>query len=299
MSKLEAAKRQYLIIEKLKKSKSASFREISDYLERESEYQGYNLTISKRTFLRDLDDIGSLFGIYIKCNRSNMRYFIEESFEPEINDRMLEAFNMFHTLRIYERHSPYLHFEKRHSQGIEHIYGLLHAISNRLQIKFSYQRYYTENPIQRTVESLALKEFKNRWYLFARDVYDGEVKCYALDRLSELEIFNTHFADNEHFDIDKRLKYCFGVSMFNTEEPSEIILSFDTLQGKYIKSLPLHETQEIIEDSENELRIRLTVYLTYEFTMELLSYGDTVKVISPKCLIEELKNIHLKALEKL
>jgi predicted DNA-binding transcriptional regulator YafY len=32
--------------------------------------------------------------------------------------------------------------------------------------------------------------------------------------------------------------------------------------------------------------------------MELLSYGDTVKIISPKSLIEDLKNVYEKALEQ-
>jgi predicted DNA-binding transcriptional regulator YafY len=298
MAKFEVTKRQHLIIDRLKKSKQASFDEISDYLARESTIQGYDLTVSKRTFLRDVGDIGSLYGIYIKCNRSNNLYFIEEEFEPEINERMLEAFDMYHMLKMHERQSPYLHLEKRRSQGVEHIYGLLHAIKNRLQVTFIYHKFYGNHPGKRTVEPLALKEFKNRWYLFAKDIYDGRIKCYALDRMSELKILNSRFVSDEHFDINEHLKYCFGVSMSVDEKPYEVILSFDPFQGKYIKSLPLHETQEIIESSETELRIRLTVCLTCDFTMELLSYGDTVKVIKPQRLIDELKGIHMRALEK-
>jgi predicted DNA-binding transcriptional regulator YafY len=246
-----------------------------------------------------LDDIGSLYGIYIKCNRSDNSYFIEENYEPEVNDRMLEAFDMYHILKVQERQSPYLHLEKRRANGVEHIYGLLHAIRNRLIITFSYKKYYREHLDKRTAESLALKEFKNRWYLFAKDVHDGRIKCYALDRMSELEILNTHFAADERFNINEQLKYCFGISTLDNEKPAEVILSFDAFQGKYIKSLPLHETQEITEDTENELRIRLTIYLTYDFTMELLSYGDTVRVIEPQRLRDELKGIHTRALEKL
>jgi predicted DNA-binding transcriptional regulator YafY len=298
MAKFESTKRQHLIIDKLKRVEHASFQEISDYLKQESEIQGYNLTVSKRTFLRDLSEIGSLYGIYIKCNRSGNLYYIEEDFEPEINERMLEAFDMYHVLKIQERQSPYLHLDKRRSRGTEHICGLLHAIKNRLHIAFSYHKYYREHPDRRIVEPVALKEFKNRWYLFAKDIRDGRVKCYALDRLLELEILNTHFAADEHFDINALLRYCFGVSMLGDEKPSEVILSFDPFQGKYIKSLPLHETQEIIEDSKTELRIRLTVYLTYDFTMELLSYGDALKVISPQRLIDELKGIYKRSLAK-
>jgi predicted DNA-binding transcriptional regulator YafY len=77
-----------------------------------------------------------------------------------------------------------------------------------------------------------------------------------------------------------------------------VILSFDPFQGKYIKSLPLHDTQEIIKDTERELRIRLTLYLTHDFLMKLLSYGDTVKVIKPKQLAVKLRNIYASALEQ-
>jgi predicted DNA-binding transcriptional regulator YafY len=84
----------------------------------------------------------------------------------------------------------------------------------------------------------------------------------------------------------------------NAEKPSEVILSFDPFQGKYIKSLPLHETQDIIKDTDDELRLRLTLYLTHDFLMELLSYGDTVKVIKPKRLAMELKHIYTSALKQ-
>jgi predicted DNA-binding transcriptional regulator YafY len=106
-----------------------------------------------------------------------------------------------------------------------------------------------------------------------------------------------HF-ENNHPDWHKQYNYCFGIIAPDDEKPSEIILSFDPFQGKYIKSLPLHATQEIILDNEDELRIRLTVYLTYDFLMELLSFGDTVKVLQPQQLIDELKEIYKRALEK-
>jgi predicted DNA-binding transcriptional regulator YafY len=282
----------------LKESGKASLKEIIDYLAQESVYHECNFIISRRTFQRDVKDIGLSYGIYIECDRPSNTYYIDTEIEPDISDRMLDALNMYQILNVHEQRSPYLHFDGRRTQGIEHIYGLLHAIRNRLHITFDYQKFYKNQPDKRTVESLALKEFKNRWYLFAKDIHDGRIKCYALDRMSALEILNTQFVTDPHFDINRQLKYCFGVSAID-REPCEVILSFDAFQGKYIQSLPLHETQEIIESTENELRIRLTVYLTYDFTMELLSYGDTVRVIKPQQLIDELKGIHTRALEKL
>ncbi|MEX2565062.1 MAG: WYL domain-containing protein [Cyclobacteriaceae bacterium] len=68
-----------------------------------------------------------------------------------------------------------------------------------------------------------------------------------------------------------------------------IIKKFDPFQGKYIKSLPLHESQEILIDNPQELRIRLTLFVTHDFFMELLSHGERVKVLKPAGLIEKLK----------
>ena len=75
----------------------------------------------------------------------------------------------------------------------------------------------------------------------------------------------------------------------NGDKPEEIILSFDPVQGKYAQSLPWHHSQEVLVDNDNELRVKLTLYITHDFFMELLSHGDTVRVIEPASLIEELK----------
>lgn len=74
-----------------------------------------------------------------------------------------------------------------------------------------------------------------------------------------------------------------------------MILSFDPYQGKYIKPMPLHESQEILRDDGKELRIRIKIYITYDFLMEILSFGPYVKVIQPEELILSLKAIFRKA----
>jgi predicted DNA-binding transcriptional regulator YafY len=278
-------------------AKRATFDEISSYLQRESEVQGLNFTISLRTFQRDVAEIASIYGIYIKYNFSGKYYFIEEEFEAEVSDRMFEAFDIYNALNVKEQQSQYIHFESRRSQGTEHFYGILHSIRNRLHITFSYQKYYKNHPENRTVEPLILKEFKHRWYLVARDTYDERIKFYALDRLTDLEVQKTHYEEDTGFDINKHLKYCFGMTIPEDETPSEIVLSFEPFQGKYIKSLPLHPSQKILIDSDEELRISLQLYLTHDFIMELLSLGDTVKVVEPQELVAEMKERLEKALE--
>ena len=296
MSKRESIARYSLIINKLRKY-PATFEEIADYLAVESEIQSYNFNVSKRTFQRDLLDIGLIYKIYIKYDFSRKMYYIDLDEKQEISERILEAFDTFNALNISDRISTDIYFEKRRPLGTENFYGLLHAIKNQVQIKFIYQKYWEEQLTQRTTEPYALKEFKNRWYILAKDLKDSKVKTFALDRLTALEITKRGFQFSKDFNVNEYFRYCFGIIGPDGQKPQEIVLSFDTFQGKYIKSLPLHYTQEILKDNENELRIKLKLFITHDFIMELLSFGENVEVIKPKSLLDALKASYSSALK--
>jgi predicted DNA-binding transcriptional regulator YafY len=289
MSKREAISRYNLIIKKLRKH-PASFNEIADDLLRESELRSYDFNVSKRTFQRDLEDIRLIYNLDIQYDFSRKVYFINSEQQPEVNERILEAFDTFNALNIADRLSNHIHFEKRRPQGTENMYGLLHAIKNQVQIKFTYQKYWEDELTERVVEPYALKEFKNRWYVLANDLKDNQIKSFALDRLTELEITKRKFQFPNDFNINDHYKYCFGIISPNGHKPQEIILSFDPFQGKYIKSLPLHESQQILIDNEEELSIKLTLFITHNFFMELLSYGENLKIIKPDSLIKDIRN---------
>ncbi len=297
MSKKEAIARYNLIIKKLRKH-PASFAEIADYLALESELQEYNFNVSQRTFQRDISDISSIYHIDIQYNFSTKVYYIEYDDQPEISERIFEAFDTFNALNISDRLSDFIHFEKRRPQGTENLYGLMHAIKNKVQISFSYHKFWEEEASYRTVEPYALKEFNNRWYVLANDLKDKTVKSFALDRLSELEIAHRKFQLPNNFNVNEHFKYCFGIISPNEQQPQEIILSFTHFQGKYIKTLPLHETQVVLKDNNDELLIKLTLFITHDFLMEILSFAENVKVIKPTDLIEQVKNSYSSALKQ-
>jgi len=294
MSKREYISRQQLIVNKLRKS-PADFKAIDDYLKRQSEIQEYNFTVSKRTFQRDIEDIRSLYTIDIQYDFSKKVYFIDDDGQPQVNDRILEAFDTFHALKVSDGLSQYLHFEKRKPLGTENLYGLLHAIKNHLQIKFTYHKFWEDNYSQRITEPYALKEFKNRWYILAKDLKNNEIRCFGLDRLTDLDITRKHFKYPKDFNVEENYRYSFGIISPDNQEPEEIILSFDAFQGKYIKTLPLHEAQQIIVDNEDELQIKLKLRITEDFIMELLSFGNSMKVLQPLSLVEKIKTEHYNA----
>ena len=129
---------------------------------------------------------------------------------------------------------------------------------------------------------LALTTFPN----YAK-LLNGINKPYSilLNYLIESEL--TLSNEDIPFPSMKELSQKFGIVA--GKKPEDIILSFEQHQGKYIKTLPLHETQEIVIDNEDELQVRLKLCITFDFIMELLSYGEDVMVIKPKTLAKKMK----------
>jgi len=301
MSKRGYISRYLLILKKLKVKPYSTYEELKEYIDHQFEYlqmqdDTLNIGFSKRTLQRDIKDIRNVFGIDIEYSKSERGYFIRQNEAENMNfQRMMEAFDMFNSLNLAQDLTPFIHLEKRRPQGTENLYGLLHAIKNRLTIKFEYQKFWEEAPSQREVEPYALKEFKNRWYLTAKYSSNENIRIFALDRLSSLEISNQRFEYPENYNIEQSYRYCFGIISPDDKDPQDIILSFKPFQGKYIKTLPLHYTQEVLIDNDDELRIKLKLHVTHDLLMELLSYGDNMKAVEPKSLAKQIKEAHEKA----
>ena len=304
MSKRGYISRYLLILKKLKAKPYSSYEEVNQYIESKVDNlqmrdDTLEVGFSKRTFQRDIREISNIFGINIAYSKSAGGYFINQSEMENLNfQRMMETFDVFNSLRLAQDLSPYIHLEKRRPQGTENLYGLLHAVKNRLKIKFSYQKFWEEEKSERVTDPYILKEFKNRWYVLAKDSYEGRVKSFALDRMSGLEVTNVTFTLPANYSAEESYRYCFGIISPNDEKPQEIILSFDPFQGKYIKTLPLHETQQVLIDNEEELQIKLHLHITHDLLMELLSFGNNVKVLKPELLANEIKAAHQRAFEQ-
>jgi len=301
MSKRGYISRYLLILKKLKAKPYSTYEELQAYIDNQFDYlqmqdDTLNIGFSKRTLQRDIREISNIFGIDIEYSKSEKGYYISQSETENMNfQRMIEAFDMFNSLNLANDLEPFIHLEKRKPQGTENLYGLLHAIKNKFLIKFSYQKFWEDEVSKRIVEPYALKEFKNRWYIMAKDSKDSNIKSFALDRLTNLEISNKTFLYPDTYNIEQSYRYSFGIISPSDEEPQDIILSFDPFQGKYIKTLPLHDTQQILIDTDDELQIKLKLCVTHDLVMELLSFGDNMKVLKPDTLITEIKTAHEKA----
>lgn len=294
--------RDMFIIKGLKKKPYSTLIELQACVQKEMENlqmidDDLQIGISSRTFSRVIGEIRKTFGVEVEYCRANRGYHIVDTAHDNTGFyRMMEEFELFTTLKEIKAIDPHVVLEKRRPSGAEHLHGMVHAIKNRLQVRFSYEKFWENEIVGRTVEPCLLKEFRNRWYLLAKDIHDGRLKCFGLDRIAELTITGQKHTLPTEPDLDKKYQDCFGIISPNGELSEEVVLSFTAFQGKYIKSLPLHSSQEILIDNSVELRIKLNVYITHDLVMELLSYGQELTVLQPETLRSEMQEVLRNAL---
>jgi len=267
MSKREYILRYFSIIKKLRFTQEATFNEIEDYLNQESNNTGYKLSISKRTFQRDLDEIRSLFNIDIKYHFSRKVYYIPEDEQLDNqNHRILESFDIMNALNMTNHISSYVLLENRRPLGTEHMNGLLHAIQNHIIVSYDYLKFWEDEPSHRTVEPYALKEFKGRWYLLAEDRKDHILKTFGLDRIHNLTFASSTFKPKiSTVKIREQFQHCFGIINPEDAEPEKVELVFDAEQGQYIKTYPLHASQKITKENESEVNVSLNILITHVY----------------------------------
>ncbi len=193
---------------------------------------------------------------------------------------------------------PFVEFETAPViKGGEHLPVLLGYIKERRVISFLYQRFGTAKPHRHILHPYHLKEYRNRWYLVGFHHELKAIRTYGLDRIVEireerlLDFMDTNFNPADFFQSTV------GISRPN-EEPTHLVLKFSAIQGKYVLAQPIHESQEIVEETPDHITISLDVTPTFELFALILGWGAEVEVLEPGEMREKLRMILKKAIQK-
>ncbi len=175
--------------------------------------------------------------------------------------------------------------------GAVHLKSMIKAIRNQLEVEVTYNSYSSDSTGTVTLQPLLLKQYLSRWYVLCQ-ANQGHFLTYSLDRIvGPVKITRNRFEKSSSDEVSTSwYNNSIGVTVTNGK-PVRVVLSFDPFQGKYIKSLPMHSSQKVIDDNKSEVRIELLVLINWELISEILRHQNTVKVISPLRLAKKMRTI--------
>jgi len=180
-------------------------------------------------------------------------------------------------------------------QGSEFLEPVFRAISERRTVRFDYQKFQSDQQKSYHLKPYILKEYRNRWYMIGRGAEDGRLLTFGLERIRDLQPTEERYHGLEGFDAEQFFKHAIGITVTN-DKPMEVELEFDKQFAPYILTQPIHASQQVIEKSEDFVRVRLHVQLTIELVTTILAYADRVVVLKPRDLKEEVKAVLTKCL---
>ncbi|MCA6381256.1 MAG: WYL domain-containing protein [Cytophagales bacterium] len=175
-------------------------------------------------------------------------------------------------------------------KGIDRLGELYNAILYKKVLKVSYQPFEDENPYDVIIHPYYLKQYNNRWFLFG---YNPEKEKYdwnlAIDRIVNVAEIKGKYEKNTEIDWSEYFEDIIGVTKPEKGKTEKIVLHFYGKTGKYIESKPLHGSQRANWLDKAVLEVSVEVMINYELERMILSYGESVKVIAPKRLSEQVK----------
>lgn len=175
-------------------------------------------------------------------------------------------------------------------KGIDRLGELYNAILYKKVLKITYQPFQDEQPFDVTIHPYYLKQYNNRWFLFGynpeREKYDWNL---AIDRISDAVEIRGKYQKNTQIDWTEYFEDIIGVTKPINSNIENITLQFFGKTGKYIESKPMHGSQKSKWLDANRLEVTLQLIINYEFERLILSYADSVVVISPKKLGKEIQ----------
>lgn len=245
--------------------------------------------IPERTFHRYKDAIQEMFQIDIRYNKSR-GYYIENTEDiqrDELRQWLIGTFAVENLIGESSELRRRILLEDIPS-GQRHLTPIIEAMRDGVKIRIMYQSFHSAEPSTFILAPYCVRVFRQRWYVLGTSEKGKELRLYGLDRILNTERTTTPFVLPPNFDAEAFFANGYGVTM-DERKPEIVRISVDAYQANYLRSLPIHPSQEETERNNDYSVFQFFIVPTYEFIKELLSYGGTLEVLSPKWLRKEMK----------
>lgn len=189
--------------------------------------------------------------------------------------------------------------ENKELKGMSFFMPLFKAITEKKAIKIKYHTYRNDRAIEGVIHPYYLKEYNQRWFLFALNDEYKNLSIYALDRIEAVWKASVKFIPNTDIDFSHYFDNVIGVSVKSDESPQIIKIWVDREQLPYTLSKPLHKSQTVIEENEDgSAIITIEVIPNFELEQLFLSFGERFEILSPPSLRDRISARIKKNLEK-
>ena len=279
------------LVDTIYRADGITFEEINEKWLRNSMSEGLDLPL--KTFHNHRKAIEDMFDINIVCDkRGGYKYYIENADDMEkggVRTWLLNTFAVNNLINESHHLKRRIVFEQIPS-GQNFLTPVIEAMRDGMSIEIKYKSFWRQDEYTTEVEPYFVKVFKQRWYLIARNKIKDAIRIYALDRIHALTQTGNAFVMPKDFSPEEYFYNSFGIISQDNCPPEIVEQKVYGTQKEYFRTLPLHHSQEEVENADGYSIFRYYLSPTYDFIQEILSHGCEVEVLSPQHLRDEVRS---------
>lgn len=263
--------------------------------------------LGNSTFRYYIDLLQDMFDVNIDCIASD-GYKYRITSEHDLDGRqakswLLSAFAVNNILNGNRALEGRVIYEEIPS-GEKFLLTILDAMRQGRELDILYTPFYRSEPTAHRVQPYAVKVDRRRWYLLAKNAEGGKPFHLALDRMVKVGVSDTQFTIDPTFDIDSYYDAAFGVITGMEDEYDiekiRVKVYNDYHRADYLRTLPLHKSQIIIESTPEYTVFEYRLRPTDDFLSAILALGGDAEVLTPEWyreyVREEIGRMHIRYL---
>lgn len=265
-----------------------------------SDKHGYNAPIEvyDHKYYRYADEDYSIANMPLSQNDYNvMQEAVDMLRQLEDFDQFAEMSDVVRRLQdklaiSKDNRKPVIHFESAPDlKGLKLLNPIYNYIVHKQTIRIMYQSFNATEPTEYIFSPYILKEFRNRWFVFGTKITDLRIYNLALDRIISVEPCEAPYYENQEFDSEHFFDDVIGVSKKLHDIPRCVRFWANAEQSKYIKTKPLHPSQKLENENQEDgsCIFQIEVCINFEMYSVFMSYGPGVKIIYPHFAVSYMK----------
>ena len=298
------------LVDTLRQHKHLSFKEINEKWQLSGLSYGDGDDLPLRTFHNHRKAIQDIFNIIIEIDHDvkGYKYHILNPRELE-NDGfrswLIDSYATLNQVQADQNLKDRVEFEDIPS-GHTWLTLFMQAMRQNKAMQITHQGFGKAYENTFVIHPYSLKVVQRRWYIVAFNPYyeewnkkhindtnfkpRKEILVYGLDRILDAEILDKTFTVKKGFSMKNFFEGCTGIIPSDNKIEEVIVKSYG--QGPdYLRTLPLHESQQELESGDGYAIFSYKVKLTYDFMQLIMRQGDQVEVLSPESLRNDMRNL--------
>lgn len=287
--------KQYVwMVDTIRRAKRITLAELNDRWQRTVLSEG--MPLSRSTFNRHRAEIEEIFDVIIGCGGDNCYYIVDDdTFRTDtVQQWMLSTLTVSNIVGEARSLHDRILLENIPTEG-ETLRKVVEAMQRSVNVKVSYRRYGRSDNSAFVIEPYCIKLFRRRWYVLCHNAKGFMVLSF--DRMTSLELTDEPFEMDKKFDAEAYFAEYFGVMSDDRIPMQRIVLRAYGNERFSMRDLPLHHSQRIVKEAEDDIDYEIKLRPTSDFLAYLLSRGKWVEVIEPKEMAKEIYDLHRESIK--